>query len=81
MSDLYLMKKVVILKTIQVMMKTFFPPFSTISVWAWSENTCGNESHEKETKQIYASDDDLLHIIDRWMQYLLIRLNLENSIN
>ena len=36
--------------------------FSTISIWAWTENTCGNESHEKETKHIHASAADFLHI-------------------
>ena len=43
---------------------------SIISVWAWTENTCGNESHEKETKPIHASAADLLHIrignLDWW---------------
>ena len=62
MSDLYLMKKVVILKNIQVTVKTFFPPFSTISVWARTENMCGNDNHEKETKQIYTLGAYLLHI-------------------
>ena len=36
--------------------------FSTIPVWASTENTCGNESHEKVTKHIHASAADLLHI-------------------
>ena len=36
--------------------------FSTISVRVWTEKTCGNKSHEKETKHIYASAANLLHI-------------------
>ena len=36
--------------------------FSTISVWAWTEKKCGNESHEKETKHIYESVAGLLHV-------------------
>ena len=36
--------------------------FSTISSWAWTEKTCGNDSHEKKTKHIYASAADSLHI-------------------
>ena len=32
---------------------------STISVWAWTEKTFGNESHEKETKHIHALAADL----------------------
>ena len=36
--------------------------FSTIPVWAWTENSCGNESHEKETKHTHASAADLLLI-------------------
>ena len=35
---------------------------STISAWAWTESTCGNESHEKETKYIHNPAADLLHI-------------------
>ena len=35
---------------------------STISVWAWPENTCGNESYEKGNKYIHSSAADLLHI-------------------
>ena len=36
--------------------------FWIISVWAWTEKKCGNESNEKETKHIYASAANLLHI-------------------
>ena len=36
--------------------------FSTISVWAWTENMCGNESHEKETKHMNTSVANLSDI-------------------
>ena len=37
LSDLYLIRKVIILKKIQATMKTLVLPFSTISVWASTE--------------------------------------------
>ena len=36
---------------------------STISVWAWTEKKCDNESHKKETKHIHVSAADLLHTV------------------
>ena len=59
MSDLYLMMKLIILKKIQVTMKTFAPTFQ---FEPGQEKTCSNESHEKETKHIYTSAADLLFI-------------------
>ena len=32
------------------------------TAWAWTEKTCGNESHKKGIKHIHASAVDLLHI-------------------
>ena len=56
MSDFYLMKKVIISKKIQVTMKTvrstIFQPFQFEPE---QKKTCGNESHERETKYIYTS--------------------------
>ena len=43
-----LTKKVIILRKIQVAVKTFAHHSLTISVWARAEKTCANESHEKE---------------------------------
>ena len=63
MSDLYLIKGMIVLKKIQVTMKTFAPPFfQPFKFVPEQKKTCGNESHEKETKRIYASASDLLHI-------------------
>ena len=56
------MKKVIILKKIQVKMKTFAPPFFNHFSLSLKRKTCGNESHEKETKHIYVSAADLLNI-------------------
>ena len=57
------MKKAIILKKTQVAMNTFcsniFQPYQFELEW---KKTCGNESHEKETKHIYVSAADLLHI-------------------
>ena len=65
-SDLHLMKKVIILKKIQVTMKTIIPPiFSHFSLSLNRKKTCGNGSHGKETEHIYASATNLLHII-KW---------------
>ena len=48
---------------VSVTMKTFVPPFfNHFSLSVNREKTCGNESHEKKTKHIYASAADLLHI-------------------
>ena len=44
-----LMMKVIILRKIQAALKTFAPPF--FSHLAWTEKTCDNESHEKETTE------------------------------
>ena len=49
MSDLYLIRKVIILKKIHVTMNTFIPPFFKNSSLSLNGKTCGNESHEKET--------------------------------
>ena len=50
------MKKVIILRKIQVAMKTFAPPFfNHFSLSLNRKKTCDNESHEKETKHIHAS--------------------------
>ena len=69
MSDLYLIKKVIILKKIQAAMKTFVPPFFNHFNLSLNQKkkkkTCGNESHENETKLIYNSAADLLHIRKR----------------
>ena len=55
MSDLYLMKRVVIPKKIQVIMKTFVSPFfNHFSLLLNRKKMYGNESPEKETKHIYA---------------------------
>ena len=60
MLDLYLMKKVIILKKIQVTMKSFAPRlFNRFNL---DLNRKKRESHEKETKHIHASAADLLHI-------------------
>ena len=40
-------------------LSTIFRPFQFETE---PKKTCGNESHEKETKLIYASAADLLHI-------------------
>ena len=58
------MKKVTILKKIQVTMKTFaLTFFNHFSLSLNRKKTCGNKSHEKETKNTrYASAADLLHI-------------------
>ena len=44
-----LIMKVIILRKIQAALKTFTPPF--FSHLAWTEKTCDNESHEKETTE------------------------------
>ena len=50
------MKKVIILKKIQVTMKTFVPPFfNHLRLIPEQKKTCGNERHEKETKHIHSS--------------------------
>ena len=62
-SQIYiLMKKVIILKKLQMKWKLSFHHFSTISVWAWNRKTCGNERHEKETQHIHAFAADLLYV-------------------
>ena len=58
MADLYLMKKVIILKKIQVTMKNFAPLLFNHFNLDLSRKKC--ESHEKETKHIYASAANLL---------------------
>ena len=60
MSDLYLMKKVIILKKRQVSMETFAPPyFNHFNLNLNKKKTCWNENHEKETNYIYTSAADL----------------------
>ena len=56
------MKEVIILKKKidnEGFYSTIFQPFQ---FELELKKTCGNENHEKETKHIYASADDLLHI-------------------
>ena len=60
MSDLYLMKRVIILKKRHVTMKTFTPPF--INHFRLSLNRKKRVVMRKKTKHIYASAADLLHI-------------------
>ena len=43
-------------------MKFFASPSSTLYVWVWTENMCGNENHDQETKHIQDSVGDLLHV-------------------
>ena len=53
MSDFYLMKRVIILKRIQVTMKTSVPPFfNHLGLSLNRKKACGNESYEKETEYI-----------------------------
>ena len=48
-------------------MKTFVPPFfKHLSLILNRKKKCGNESHEKEAKHIYASAADFLHIRNRY---------------
>ena len=42
--------------------EVFASPFFNHFSLSWVEKTCGNDSHEKETKPIHASAADLLHI-------------------
>ena len=63
MSQIHiLMKKLVILKKIQVTMKTSAPLFFNHFGLSLKKITFGNESHEKVTKHIYASTASLIHI-------------------
>ena len=54
-----LMKKPIILRKIHVTMKSFTLPFFNHFSLSLNRKTCGNESHEKETKHIRASAADL----------------------
>ena len=61
------MNKVIILRKIQVTMKTFSPPFFNHFRMALNRkktygNERSNEGHEKETKHDQVSAADLLHI-------------------
>ena len=57
------MKKGIILRKIQVKMKTFAPRFFNYFCLSLNKKkTCGNERHEKEPQHIHASAADLLHI-------------------
>ena len=56
------MKKVIILRKIQVTVKAFAPPFFNHFSLSLNKKKHGNESHEKETKHIHASAGDLLPI-------------------
>ena len=57
------MKIVIILKKIQVEMKTFALPFlNHFSLSLNWKKMCVNESNKKEAKHIYASSVNLLHI-------------------
>ena len=47
---------------IHVTMKSFSPPFFSHFSLSLNRKKPGNEGHEKETKHIYASAADLLHI-------------------
>ena len=58
-----LIKKVIILRKMQVMMKTWAPPFfNNFSLSLNRKKNCGSETHEKKTKPIYTSAADLLLI-------------------
>ena len=58
-----MMQKVIILRKIHVVIKYFAPQFfNHFSLSLNRKKTCCNESHEKETKHIHASADNLLHI-------------------
>ena len=60
MSDLYLMKKVIILKKMTSDNENFRSTiFQSFQFEPEQKKTCVNESHEKETKHIYASAADL----------------------
>ena len=57
------MRKVIILRKAHVTIKSFAPPFfNHFSLSLNRKKACGNESHEKETKDIHDSAADLLHI-------------------
>ena len=58
------MKRLIILKKIQVTMKAFVSPFfNHFSLSLSKKETCGNESHEKETINIFTLQlPILLHI-------------------
>ena len=57
-----LIKKVIILRKIHMTMKSFAPPlFNHFRLSLNRKKTC-NENYEKETKHIYASAADLLHM-------------------
>ena len=65
MPDLYLMNKVVILKKIQVAMKTFVPPFFdhfSLSLSRKKRVVMMRAMRKKLNIAIYASATDLLHI-------------------
>ena len=62
MSHFYLMKKMIILKKIQVTMKNFTSPFFNHLSLSLNRKKCGNESHEKETRYIYSSAASLFYI-------------------
>ena len=62
-SQIYiLMKKVIILRKIHLAMITFGPEFFNHFSLSLNKKTCGNDSHEKETKHIHVAPSDLLHI-------------------
>ena len=61
MSDLYF-KKVIILRKINVTMKSFAPPFFNHFSLSLNKKQRVVMSHEKETKAIHASAADFLHI-------------------
>ena len=56
------MKKVIILRKIHKTIKIFVRSFFNHCSLSLSRETCGNESHEKDTKCIHASAATVLHI-------------------
>ena len=62
MSDLYLIRKVTILKKIQVRMKTFIPPFSNHFSLSLNRKKCLVMRAMRMKQNNYASAANLLHI-------------------
>ena len=56
------MKNVIALRELQVTMKTCHTILQPYQLESQQKKTCGNESHEKETKHILAAGADLSHI-------------------
>ena len=72
------MKKVIILRKIQVTMKTFAPPFFIhFSLSLNRKKACGNESHEKETN-LFMLQLQICYILE---QEILISTNADLAKN